>query len=173
MSTYTDKHYNFICKLSKEEIEKGEIKLDPYKVASVWKLGERDNNSGILFHILKTITRFGLKNDEEREIQAIIKQAENLRRFTPKVNVIDVTEPRGFRNMEGNTTTILNIPNEVILLDTDTFEEFLKRNNIKNDESKCATCNGCFFFSASMCSMPSKFKYERNCYCHYVKDTDE
>ncbi len=176
MSNYTDKHYDFTYKLSKEEIKKGEIKLDPYKVSSVWKLGERDNNSGILFHILKTITRFGLKNDEEREIQAIIKQAENLRRFIKKVNVIDVTEPQGFKNMEEDTTTILRLPNGHKLLDADTFEEFLKMNKIKRGDEQ-TRCDGCEFFNNEFedrCEIPSKFlNANTSATCYYIKDTDE
>lgn len=178
VSSYTDKHYDFTYKLSKEEIEKGEIKLDPYIVASAWKLGERDNNSGILFHILKTIPRFGLKNDEEREIQAIIKQAENLRRFIKKVNVIDVTEPKGFRNMEEDTTTVLNLPDGNTLLDANTFEEFLKKNKIKPSNINCG-CEGCVFYSntnygESFCTIPNKFKHQvRPCNRNYIKDTDE
>lgn len=175
MSGYSDKHYDFTYKLSKEEIKKGEIKLDPYKVSSVWKLGERDNNSGILFHILKTITRFGLKNDEEREIQAIIKQAENLRRFVKKVNVIDVTEPQGFRNMEEDTTTVLKLPLGVTILE-ESFEEYLKRNKIITSMN-LDTCQGCIFDDPTLktyCSMPLKFKAQHvTDRCYYVKDTDE
>lgn len=48
---------------------KGE-RLDPYRVSDIWRLGTRDN-TGVLFHILKTIARFGDKNSIEREIKSI------------------------------------------------------------------------------------------------------
>ena len=67
------KHYDFTYKLTKEDIEKGEIRIDPYFVSEQWKLGEKDN-SGAIFHILKTIARFGVKNTKEREIKAILWQ---------------------------------------------------------------------------------------------------
>ncbi len=173
MQNYTDKHYDFTYKLSKEEIEKGEVKLDPYKVSSVWKLGERDNNSGILFHILKTIPRFGVKNDEEREIQAIIKQAENLRRFIKKVNVIDVTEPQGFRNMEEDTTTVLNIPLDVTIVG-ESFEEYLKRNKIKRANYGEYNCYGCIFADGAFCDIPRIYhNIGTSDRCYYTKDTDE
>lgn len=65
-----DKHYDFFYDLTPFEGQYLQIKLDPYKVSSVWKLGEKDN-TGCIFHILKTIARFGQKNDKEREIRAI------------------------------------------------------------------------------------------------------
>ena len=67
---FTDKHYNFNIPLTAKEINNEEIRLDPYRVAKGWKLGEKDN-TGCLFHILKGIARFGNKNSVEREIKAM------------------------------------------------------------------------------------------------------
>lgn len=82
-NTWTKKHYDFNYKLTPEDIEKGQITIDPYLVASQWRLGEKDNNSGILFHCLKGLARMGTKkgNTIEREITAIQKQIEQLKRF--------------------------------------------------------------------------------------------
>jgi len=80
MSEWSDKHYNFIYKLTEEDIKNKEIKIDPYFVSKEWKLGSKDE-TGILFHILKTIARFGLKNTIEREIDAILAQATRLKQL--------------------------------------------------------------------------------------------
>jgi hypothetical protein len=72
-----DKHYNFNYDLSAEDRKKSSIKVDPYFVANVWKLGEKDN-TGVLFHCLKTIARFSEKNSKEREIKALYKQIKRL-----------------------------------------------------------------------------------------------
>lgn len=66
---WTDKHYNFNVDVS----DKDTLKVDPYFVSKTWKIGSKDE-SGALFHILKTISRFGSKNTREREIKAIYKQ---------------------------------------------------------------------------------------------------
>lgn len=78
-SEWTDKHYDFTYKLSQEEIDKGEVKLDVYKVAKVWRTGSKDD-SGALWHSLKTIARFGDKNPVEREIKALYEQVKGLAR---------------------------------------------------------------------------------------------
>lgn len=70
---WTDKHYNFIVDVSKQDT----IKIDPYFISKVWKLGSKDE-SGVLFHLLKTIARFGDKNPVEREIKALYKQVKRL-----------------------------------------------------------------------------------------------
>lgn len=67
-------HYDvFEVKLSEEEKESGAIRLDPYRVAKEWDVGVKDP-SGCLFHILKTIARFGIKsgNTMEREMSSIL-----------------------------------------------------------------------------------------------------
>lgn len=66
---WTDKHYNFNVDVS----DKDTLKVDPYFVSKTWQIGSKDE-SGALFHILKTISRFGSKNTREREIKAIYKQ---------------------------------------------------------------------------------------------------
>ena len=76
-SNYKTSHYNFNYTLTEKDIEKGSIKLDPYFIANEWKLGEKDN-SGILFHSLKTIARFGAKNEVEREVKALYFQAKRM-----------------------------------------------------------------------------------------------
>ena len=78
-SDWTDKHYDFNYYLTEEEIEKGFVKLDVYKVANVWGTGSKDN-SGALWHSLKTIARFGDKNPVEREIKALYEQVKGLAR---------------------------------------------------------------------------------------------
>ena len=74
---WTDVHYNFEYILTEEDIKKGKIKLDPYFVAKQWGTGSRDD-SGILIHQLKTIARFGSKNDKEREIKALFNQSKRM-----------------------------------------------------------------------------------------------
>ena len=59
-----NEHYNF---------EHNGLRIDPYFVSKIWRLGEKDN-SGVLFHCLKTIARFGEKNSREREIKALYQQ---------------------------------------------------------------------------------------------------
>lgn len=74
---WTDKHYDFSYTLTEEDIEAGEIKIDPYFVSYQWKLGEKDN-SGALWHCFKGIARFGEKNPVEREIKALHAQVKRL-----------------------------------------------------------------------------------------------
>jgi len=64
-------HYDkFVVKLTEAEIEAGELRLDPYRVADEWKIGVRDP-SGALFHILKTICRTKEGNSIMRELHSI------------------------------------------------------------------------------------------------------
>jgi hypothetical protein len=72
-----DKHYSFNYTLSEEEKKEGSVKIDPYFVAKQWQLGKRDD-TGVLFHCLKTLARFGDKNPVEREIVALYKQVVRL-----------------------------------------------------------------------------------------------
>ncbi|MNK14254.1 hypothetical protein D3C87_323530 [compost metagenome] len=72
-----DGHYDFFYELSPFEAEFLQLKVDPYFIAKQWRIGERDP-SGVLFHILKTIARFGDKNPKEREIKAIYLQIKRL-----------------------------------------------------------------------------------------------
>jgi len=72
-----DTHYNYSYQLTQKDIEAGEIRVDAYFVSNVWKLGSKDE-SGVLFHCLKTMTRFGEKNPIEREIVALHKQIKRL-----------------------------------------------------------------------------------------------
>lgn len=80
---WTDKHYNFLYKLTEQEKASGEIKVDPYWVALQWGLGAKDS-SGILTHQLKTISRFGDKNPIEREITALEAQIKRLKELYVK-----------------------------------------------------------------------------------------
>lgn len=73
MAQWTDKHYDFTYTLTEKDIEQGSIKLDPYFISKQWKVGSKDD-SGALFHILKTVARFGDKNDIEREVKALHAQ---------------------------------------------------------------------------------------------------
>ena len=89
MTQWTDKHYNFNYTLTEKDIEAGSIKLDPYFVAKQWKMGSKDD-SGALFHMLKTVARFGDKNPVEREIIAMYAQVKRLAELYDVV--LDVTE---------------------------------------------------------------------------------
>ena len=71
------KHYNFSYTLTEDDVEAGCLKLDPYFVSQQWKLGKKDD-TGVLFHCLKTLARFGDKNDIEREIKALNAQVKRL-----------------------------------------------------------------------------------------------
>lgn len=74
---WTDKHYDFSYQLTKQDIENGFVKVDPYFVARIWQLGKKDD-SGVLFHNLKNISRYGKKNSKEREIRALYAQIKRL-----------------------------------------------------------------------------------------------
>ena len=78
--SYTTDHYNMYYTLTEKDIEAGKIKVDAYWVAKQWKTGSRDD-SGALWHSLKTIARFGEKNDKAREIKALYNQAKALARI--------------------------------------------------------------------------------------------
>lgn len=77
---YSQKHYDFEYVLSEKDIAAGKIRVDAYFVAKQWKVGSKDD-SGALFHSLKTIARFGDKNPLEREIKALYNQAKALARI--------------------------------------------------------------------------------------------
>lgn len=67
------KHYDkFNYDLTKDELDNGCARIDPYFVALIWKLGQKDP-SGCLFHMLKTIARFSDKegNSVTREIKSL------------------------------------------------------------------------------------------------------
>lgn len=72
-----DAHYNFDFKFKLTDDVEMKLKVDPYFVAKQWRLGLKDD-SGVLFHILKTIARFGDKNSKEREITAMYKSIKRL-----------------------------------------------------------------------------------------------
>ena len=72
-----DTHYNYYYTLTQADIDAGKVKVDAYFVSQQWKLGSKDE-TGALFHCLKTITRYGEKNPVEREINALYKQVNRL-----------------------------------------------------------------------------------------------
>ncbi len=72
-----DSHYDFTYELTGKDIGTDHIKVDPYFVAKQWCLGGKDN-TGVLFHILKTIARYGDKNSKSREIKALYLQIKRL-----------------------------------------------------------------------------------------------
>lgn len=78
--SFCQEHYNMYYTLTEKDIEAGKIKVDAYWVAKQWKTGSRDD-SGALWHSLKTIARFGDKNSKEREIKALYNQALALARI--------------------------------------------------------------------------------------------
>lgn len=74
---WTDKHYDAYYTLTQKDVEAGKVKIDPYFVAKQWRLGEKDD-TGVLFHNLKNISRYGEKNSKEREIKALHAQIKRL-----------------------------------------------------------------------------------------------
>lgn len=74
---WTDKHYSFEYAIAEQDKKGGTIKIDPYFVSKQWQLGKKDD-TGTIFHILKTIARFGDKNSKEREIKALYAQVKRL-----------------------------------------------------------------------------------------------
>lgn len=72
-----DAHYSFNYTLTDADREKGVIKVDPYFVAKQWQLGSKDD-TGVLFHCLKNISRYSDKNSKEREIKALNLQIKRL-----------------------------------------------------------------------------------------------
>lgn len=70
---WTDKHYSNHYTLTQKDIDNGFVKIDPYFVSKMWKIGSKDD-SGALWHCFKTIARFGEKNSREREIKALYAQ---------------------------------------------------------------------------------------------------
>lgn len=72
-----DAHYCFEHALTDDDRERGTIKVDPYFVARQWRLGSKDD-SGVLFHMLKNIARFGDKNSRQREIVGLHKSIQRL-----------------------------------------------------------------------------------------------
>lgn len=72
-----DAHYSFNYTLTDTDREKGVIKVDPYFVAKQWRLGSKDD-TGVLFHCLKNISRYSDKNSKEREIKALYLQVKRL-----------------------------------------------------------------------------------------------
>ena len=74
---WSDSHYSFKYCITEQDTENGNIKVDPYFVSKQWKLGQKDD-TGTIFHILKTIARFGDKNSKEREIKALYAQVKRL-----------------------------------------------------------------------------------------------
>ena len=74
---WSDSHYSFKYYITEQDTENGNIKIDPYFVSKQWQLGKKDD-TGTIFHILKTIARFGDKNSKEREIKALYAQVVRL-----------------------------------------------------------------------------------------------
>lgn len=76
-ASWSDKHYSFEYTISLQDVDRGSIRVDPYFVSKQWQLGKKDD-TGTIFHILKTIARFGDKNSKEREIKALYAQVKRL-----------------------------------------------------------------------------------------------
>lgn len=77
---WTDKHYDGDINLSKSEIKEKKIRVDVYKFYESHKIHMVDK-FGILFHTLKAITRFGKKNEDERDLKAMIIQPMIMARY--------------------------------------------------------------------------------------------
>lgn len=76
-SEWTASHYDNYYQLTPKDIEAGKIKIDAYFVNKMWKLNQKDDTGG-LFHSLKTIARFGEKNSVERELKALYNQTKRM-----------------------------------------------------------------------------------------------
>jgi len=76
-SEWSDKHYNNYYQLSEKDIKEGKVKIDAYFVNKMWKLNEKDD-TGALFHCLKTVARFGDKNPIERDLNALDNQVKRM-----------------------------------------------------------------------------------------------
>lgn len=73
-----DSHYStFVYTLTSADKKEGTLKVDPYFVAKQWGLGKKDD-TGVLFHCLKNISRYSDKNTKEREIKALYLQVKRL-----------------------------------------------------------------------------------------------
>lgn len=77
---FSTSHYDYNYKLTEQDIKNGYIRMDTYFVSKVWGIGSKDD-SGALWHSLKTINRFGEKNSVEREIKALYNQSKALARI--------------------------------------------------------------------------------------------
>ena len=77
-SNWSDEHYNHFYKLTKDDIERGEVKVDAYFVNRMWKINSWED-TGAGFHILKTLPRIANnKNSLKRELVALKKQVDIL-----------------------------------------------------------------------------------------------
>lgn len=77
-SDWSDEHYNHFYQLTKEDIERGKIKVDAYFVNRMWKINSWED-TGAGFHILKTLPRIANnKNSLKRELVALKKQVDML-----------------------------------------------------------------------------------------------
>jgi hypothetical protein len=74
---WTAKHYDNYYQLTPKDIEAGKVKIDAYFVNKLWQLNSKDD-TGALFHCLKTIARFGDKNPIERELNALHNQVKRM-----------------------------------------------------------------------------------------------
>ena len=74
---WTAKHYDNYYQLTPKDIESGKVKIDAYFVNKLWQLNSKDD-TGALFHCLKTIARFGDKNPIERELNALHNQVKRM-----------------------------------------------------------------------------------------------
>jgi hypothetical protein len=74
---WTAKHYDNYYHLTDKDIKEGKVKIDAYFVNKMWKLNEKDD-TGALFHCLKTVARFGDKNPVERELNALYNQVKRM-----------------------------------------------------------------------------------------------
>ncbi len=74
---WTGTHYDNWYTLSDQDKAIGKVKIDAYFVNKMWKLNEKDDTGG-LFHNLKTIARFGDKNPVERELKALYNQTKRM-----------------------------------------------------------------------------------------------
>lgn len=76
-SEWTATHYDNFYQLTEADIKKGYVKVDAYFVNKLWCLNSKDD-TGCLFHSLKTIARFGDKNPIERELKALYAQTKRM-----------------------------------------------------------------------------------------------
>lgn len=70
--TNIDTHYEKHITLTPEDIERGSVKLDPYRIYSLYNISKRDEHS-CLAHLLKNTLRDKVSNSQEREIVGMYK----------------------------------------------------------------------------------------------------
>lgn len=76
---YSTNHYDARMELTQRDIDNGFVRMDAYSIYKANNMNQFDKN-GLLFHNLKTLLRFGIKNEISREVKALVVQSLRLAR---------------------------------------------------------------------------------------------